>query len=76
MTLEIQRMRDAERLLSDPTLLTAFAMLKSAQVAVFTGTSHSDADVMEARRMVRALGDLETQLKRFVLDGKLAERRK
>jgi DNA-binding transcriptional regulator LsrR (DeoR family) len=71
-----QRKQAAERLLNDPTLREAFDVLKSVQVAVFTSTSHSDADVMEARRMVRALGDLETQLNRFILDGKLAERRK
>lgn len=71
-----QRKQAAERLLNDPTLREALDVLKSEQVAVFTSTSHSDADVMEARRMVRALGDLETQLKRFILDGRLAERRK
>jgi DNA-binding transcriptional regulator LsrR (DeoR family) len=71
-----QRKQAAERLLNDPTLREALDVLKNAQVAVFTGTSHSDADVMEARRMVRALGDLETQLERFILDGRLAERRK
>lgn len=71
-----QRKQNAERLLNDPTLREALDVLKQAQVAIFVGTSHSDADVMEARRMVRALGDLETQLNRFILDGKLAERRK
>lgn len=71
-----QRKQNAERLLNDATLREALDVLKQAQVAIFVGTSHSDADVMEARRMVRALGDLETQLSRFILDGKLAERRK
>ena len=71
-----QRKQNAERLLNDPTLREALDVLKQAQVAIFVGTSHSDADVMEARRMVRALGGLETQLNRFILDGKLAERRK
>jgi DNA-binding transcriptional regulator LsrR (DeoR family) len=71
-----QRQLNAERLLKDPTLREALDVLKQAQIAVFTARTSSEDDVMEARRMVRALGDLETQLSRFILDGKLAERRK
>ena len=71
-----QRKQNAERLLRDPTLREALDVLKNAQIAVFTSKACGDAEVMEARRMVRALDDLETQLGRFILDGKLAERRK
>ena len=71
-----QRQLNAERLLKDPTLREALDVLKQTQIAVFTDRTSSEDDVMEARRMVRALGDLETQLSRFILDGKLAERRK
>ena len=62
--------------MKDPTLREALDVLKNAQISVFTSQACGDEEVMEARRMVRALDDLETQLGRFILDGKLAERRK
>lgn len=71
-----QRGMNAERLLKDVTFREALDVLKDAQIAVFTNQACDDAEVMEARRMVRALDDLETQLSRFILDGKLAKRRK
>ena len=71
-----QRQQHAERLLADPTLREALDVLKNAQIAVFTSPTCEDAEILEARRMVRALDDLETQLRRFILDGKLAERRR
>lgn len=72
----VQRKQNAERLLNDPTLREALDVLRNAQIAVFTSHTCEDAEVMEARRMVRALDALEDQLKRFILDGKLVERRK
>lgn len=67
---------NAERILKDATFREAMSVLKDRQIAVFTNQACGEAEVMEARRMVRALDDLETQLSRFIMDGKLAERRK
>ena len=71
-----QRRLDAERLLADPTLRAAQTVLKEKQIAVFMSPNGDDAAVLEARRNVRLLTALEDQLRLFIMDGRLAERKK
>lgn len=66
---------NAERLLNDETLRLAFDMIQDDAVGVFRYPNASQEDIMEAHRMVRALDALRSQLERFILDGKMAERR-
>jgi hypothetical protein len=70
-----QRKLNAERLLNDETLRLAFDMIQDDAVGVFRYPNASQEDIMEAHRMVRALDALRSQLERFILDGKMAERR-
>ena len=65
----------ASALLSDPVLQEAFNVIKLQQVDVFKHQASSQEDIMEASRMVRALDAVEEQLKSFILNGKLLERR-
>jgi hypothetical protein len=65
----------ASALLSDPVLQEAFDVIKLQQVDVFKHHASSQEEIMEASRMVRALGAVEEQLKLFILNGKLLERR-
>ena len=70
-----QKKLNAERLLNDETLRLAFDMIQDDAVGVFKYPNASQEDIMEAHRMVRALDALRSQLERFILDGKMAERR-
>ena len=70
-----QKKLNAERLLNDETLRLAFGMIQDDAVGVFRYPNASQEDIMEAHRMVRALDALRSQLERFILDGKMAERR-
>lgn len=70
-----QKKLNAERLLNDETLRLAFDMIQDDAVGVFRYPNASQEDIMEAHRMVRALDALRSQLERFILDGKMAERR-
>ena len=65
----------ASALLSDPVLQEAFDVIKLQQVDVFKHYASSQEEIMEASRMVRALGAVEEQLKSFILNGKLLEGR-
>lgn len=65
----------AKALLEDPLLKEAFDVVQNAQIAVFTSPLCSDAEVMEANRMVRALRLLKDHLTSVVTDGKMLERR-
>jgi hypothetical protein len=65
----------ASALLSDPVLQEAFDVIKLQQVDVFKHHASSQEEIMEASRMVRALGAVEEQLKSFIWNGKLLERR-
>ena len=65
----------ASALLSDPVLQEAFDVIKLQQVDVFKHHASSQEEIMEASRMVRALGAVEEQLKSLILNGKLLERR-
>lgn len=71
----IERAEAAERLLGNETLQEALRVILEAQVAVFKMPHSSQEEIMEAHRMVRALGAFEGQLTSFVSDGKLIERR-
>lgn len=70
-----QKKLNAERLLNDETLRLAFDMIQDDALEVFRYPNASQEDIMEAHRMVRALDALRSQLERFILDGKMAERR-
>jgi hypothetical protein len=72
---KMTRAQVAETLLRDPVLLEAFNLVKQRQIEVFEYAKSSQEDIMEAHRMVRALVLLEDQLKTFVMDGKLLEKR-
>jgi hypothetical protein len=68
------RASQADRLLNDDVLQEALSVIKKSQIGVFTSPNSSQEDIMEASRMVRALGAIEDQLMSFVNDGKLLER--
>ena len=68
------RASQADRLLNDDVLQEALSVIKKSQIGVFTSPNSSQEDIMEASRMVRALGAIEDQLMSFVTDGKLLER--
>jgi hypothetical protein len=72
---KMTRAQVAETLLRDPVLLEAFNLVKQRQIEVFEYAKSSQEVIMEAHRMVRALVLLEDQLKTFVTDGKLLEKR-
>ena len=71
-----QHKENAERLLSDPTLQKAFNMIKDDAVGVFIYPNASQEDIDEARRMVLALAQIETKLKKLITDFDFVERRK
>jgi len=70
------RARRAADLLNDEVLQEVFSVVELEQVGVFMYPTSSEEDIMEARRMVRALGALRDRLKAFADEAKFAERRK
>lgn len=76
MTDDLLKAERAKSLLTDPVLQEAMSVLKDDCVGVFSNPNASQEEIMEAHRMVRALGALETQLQSFVTTGRLIERRK
>lgn len=73
---ELVRAKRAADILNDEVLLEAFSVVEDTQVGVFKYPNSSSEDIMEAHRMVRALGALRDQLQAFVDAGKVAARRK
>lgn len=69
------RAQHAERLMNDDVLQSAFNVVLEYHTDVFTKRSATDAEVLEARRMVFALNEVKAQLGRFINDGKMIEKR-
>lgn len=66
----------AQRLLSDETLQEALDMIKQEAIGVFTYPTSSQEDIMEAHRMIRAQERLESNLKKFITNFAMLDRRK
>lgn len=71
----LQRAARAKALLEDPLLKEAFDMVHNAQVEAFTSDLCSDEQIMEARRVVRALRLVKDHLTSVVTTGKMLEKR-
>lgn len=65
----------AKQILEDDVFKEALNMVLSEQVGVFTHSTSSEGEIMEAHRMVRALTQLKGYLQSFVDNGKLLEKR-
>lgn len=72
---QLQRAARAKALLEDPLLKEAFDVVHNAQVEAFTSDLCSDEQVMEARRVVRALRLVQDHLTSVIVTGKMLERR-
>lgn len=69
------RSQHAERLLSDDVLKSAFDVVSMRYQSVFTDPSATEEHVLEARRKVLALEQVKSQLRAYVGDGKMIEKR-
>lgn len=69
------RAQHAERLLNDEILNVAFDMVSMRLQGVFKDTTATDDEVIEARRMFNALEQVRGQLRRFVVDGKILDKK-
>ena len=69
------RAQHAERLMEDDVLQNAFNVVLEYHTSVFTKRTATDAEVLEARRMVFALNEVKGQLGKFIGDGKILEKR-
>jgi|TARA_R110000796_G_scaffold101704_1_gene210441 hypothetical protein len=61
----------AATLLGDDVLQSAFNGVLSYHTGVFTRVSATEAEVLEARRMVMALHEVKSQLRRYVATGEM-----
>ena len=59
----------AEALLNDDVLQEAFNGVLFYHTGVFTRVTATEAEVLEARRMVLALNEVKSQLRRYVSTG-------
>ena len=75
MTSEMKAER-AKTILADSVFIEACNVVEEQYVGVFKYPTSSDADIMEAARMVRALALIKGQLQSFVDTGRLLERKK
>ena len=69
----IRRGVRAKALIEDDVFKDAVRVVKEYHTSKFISPMSSDADVLEARRMVLALTELATQIVSFMEDGKIAE---
>lgn len=70
---EVDRGAKAEKLLNDPILDEAFALVRSAIVEKWETTPLRDRDgAHELKLMLKLLGDVRANLEQAVADGKLA----
>tara|TARA_R110000868_G_scaffold266297_2_gene525351 strand:- start:1162 stop:1407 length:246 start_codon:yes stop_codon:yes gene_type:complete len=65
----------AEALLQDDVLQEAFDGVSLYHTSAFARVSATEAEVLEARRMVLALNEVKSQLRSFVLTGKILAKR-
>lgn len=72
----INRGKEAQRVLAEPVLVSAFEFLEAAYVAEFTQSEVRDKERRETAFMsLTALGDLKRQLTAFVTDGQISEQK-
>jgi hypothetical protein len=75
---EAERLARAQRakvIFEDPLFREVLDMLVAEQTDVFRGSTCTDAQVLEAHRMVLALSAVEARLVSFITDGKVVEKR-
>lgn len=72
---KLERGQIAEGLLQNPVLQEAFNNVKQQAIDVFLSGASSEEEIMDARRMVRALERVEQELSAFKLDAALTRRR-
>ena len=65
----------AKHLLDDEVLQSAFDVVKEYHKATFTKATATDAEVLEARRLVLLLEQVQGQLRSFVSAGKILDKR-
>ena len=65
----------AARLLSDEVLQEAFSVVKEYHTGVILRATTTDSDVLEARRDILALGRVIGQLRSFVSDGRMIDKK-
>lgn len=69
------RAQHAERLLNDDVLQEAFSVVKEYHTERMMRANTADGDVLEARRDFLALERVIGQLRSFVSDGRILEKR-
>tara|TARA_R110000824_G_scaffold347748_2_gene534506 strand:- start:8209 stop:8454 length:246 start_codon:yes stop_codon:yes gene_type:complete len=66
-----EKAQRAATLLGDDVLQSAFDGVLCYHKSVFERVSATDAEVLEARRMVIALNEVKSQLRRYVATGEM-----
>lgn len=72
---KLDRAQIADSLLQNPVLQEAFNHVKQEALDVFLNDASSEEQIMEARRMVRAINSVSGRLSSFILDGALSRKR-
>lgn len=71
----IARAQRATHLMEDDVLQEAFTVAYQRQCDIFTHKLATDGEVLEARRMAFAIKEVQSQLRAFITDGKITEKR-
>ena len=69
------RAQHAERLINDTVLQDGFDVVLQYHTSVFQDGTATDAEVLKARDMVKALNEVKGQLKSFIATGRILEKR-
>ena len=69
------RAQHAERLINDNVLQEALNEVLIYHTSVFQDGTATDAEVLKARDMVKALNEVKGQLKSFIATGRILEKR-
>tara|TARA_R110000796_G_scaffold79828_2_gene177009 strand:- start:61 stop:306 length:246 start_codon:yes stop_codon:yes gene_type:complete len=70
-----EKAQRAEDLLNDDVLQSAFNVVSEYHTGVFLRVLATEAEVLEARRMVLALNEVKNQLRRYVATGQMIKKR-
>ena len=70
-----QKAQMSEELLANDVLQSAFSVVLEYHTSVFAHVSATEAQVLEARRMVLALNEVKNQLHRYVATGQIIKKR-
>lgn len=73
---KVARAQHAQNLLDDPVLTEAFNVILSHYQSAFRDVTATDDEVIDARRSYMALEMVKTQLRRYVVDGKIEEKKR